>query len=133
MADTDKRRFTRVPFETQIRISTGNAVIRSSELKNIGLGGLFVFCDEFLPLKSQCVVDIELRGRASLLEIEVEAEVIRVDMDGMALRFTGIDVDSLIHLRHFIRIRAQDPEKIEREYAKTLLELPWADDYLDSK
>ena len=93
----------RVLFETIIKMTAGNAVIMSNRLRDISLGGAFVFTSgTSLPESALCVLEIDLIGRASLLRIQVEAEVVRADEEGMAVKFTRIDLDSLVHLRHLI-------------------------------
>ncbi len=120
----EKRRFTRVLFETTIKITAGKTVIMSNRLRDISLGGAFVFTSgTSLPGSTSCVLEIDLIGRASLLRIQVEAEVIRADEEGMAVKFTKIDLDSLVHLRHLIAVHAQDPKAVDVEYDKDLLEL----------
>ena len=111
-------------FETIIKMTAGNTVIMSNRLRNISLGGAFVFTSgTSLPESTSCVLEIDLIGRASLLRIQVEAEVVRADEDGMAVKFTRIDLDSLVHLRHLIAVHAQDPKVVDVEYDKGLLEL----------
>jgi hypothetical protein len=120
----EKRRFTRVLFETTIKITAGKTVIMSKRLRDISLGGAFVFTSgTSLPESTSCVLEIDLIGRASLLRIQVEAEVVRADEDGMAVKFTKIDLDSLVHLRHLIVVHAQDPSAVDVEYDEGLLEL----------
>ncbi len=62
--------------------------------------------DNTLPEKTPCTLNIELFGPASLLSIRMEAEVVRVDGNGNAVEFTNMDLDSLIHLRHLIRVHS---------------------------
>lgn len=120
----EKRKFTRIPFETTIKVTAGKTVIISNRSRDIGLGGAFVITEgTSFPASTSCVLEIELIGPASLLRIQVEAEVVRVDEEGMAMKFTKIDLDSLVHLRHLIRVHAQDPETVDAEYDEGLLEL----------
>ncbi len=120
----EKRKFTRIPFETTIKVTAGTTVIVSNRSRDIGLGGAFVVTEgTSLPESTSCVLEIDLIGPASLLRIQVEAEVVRVDEEGMAMKFTKIDLDSLVHLRHLIRVHAQDPETVDAEYDEGLLEL----------
>jgi PilZ domain len=120
----EKRRFTRVLFETTIKITADKTVIMSNRLRDISLVGAFVFTSgTSLPESTSCVLEIDLIGRASLLRIQVEAQVIRADEDGMAVKFTKIDLDSLVHLRHLIAVHAQDPSAVDVEYDEGLLEL----------
>jgi hypothetical protein len=121
MSDAEKRKFTRIPFEIAIRLSTDTQRISASRMRNVSLGGMFVLTRETLPVNSLCVVEIDLIGPASLLRIRLEADAIRSEPDGIALKFTKMDMDSLIHLKHLITIHADTPEIIEDEYYKTLI------------
>jgi hypothetical protein len=123
MNDKEKRQFTRIPFRTEAKISTGSRVISSNNLRNISLGGAFVEVNEHLPEGEFCVLSVDLIGPASLLRIQVDGYVVRVEDDGMALQFTRIDLDSLIHLRHLIKINAMDPEVVDSEFTENLLEI----------
>ncbi len=119
----EKRKFTRIPFETTIKVTAGETVIVSNHSRDIGLGGVFVFTEgTSLSESTSCLLEIDLIGPASLLRIQVEAEVVRVDEEGMAMKFTKIDLDSLVHLRHLIRVHAEDPETVDVEYDEGLLE-----------
>jgi hypothetical protein len=123
MPPQDERKFTRIPFETEVTLSGGNTVITCTLVRDISLGGIFVLTERAIPVGQQCAITIELRGPASLLKVQVEGEVIRVDKDGAALVFTKIDSDSLVHLRHLIRIHAEDPQLIDQEYFSELFAL----------
>ncbi len=119
----EKRKFTRVPFSTKVGLTFGDQIIVANEMRNVSLGGALVLTTECLPPETVCQLDIELIGPASLLCIRVEGEVLRCDSDGMAIKFTKIDLDSLIHLSHLIKICASDPEIIDLEYTHNLLEI----------
>ena len=123
MADDEKRQFTRIPFRTEAKITTSHEVISSNSLLNISLGGAFVEVKESLPEGEPCVLSVDLIGPASLLRIHVDATVVRVEDEGIALKFTRIDLDSLVHLRHLIKIHAMDPETVDNEFTENLLEI----------
>ncbi len=123
MAHTEKRKFTRIPFRTEIRISAGEDVLVSNRLRDISLGGAFVLVTPCLKPGASCALQLDLIGGASLLRISVDAEVVRVDPEGMALQFTKIDVDSLIHLKHFIKVHSGYPDLVEEEFAQNLMEI----------
>lgn len=122
MTVSEKRKFTRTPFETEIRVVTDDRVAISHRLKNISLGGVFILLENPLPAGSPCILNIDLIGPKTLLRIEVEGEVVRAETDGMAVRFTRIDVDSLVHLRHLIKIHSLEPRTIDREFSEKLVQ-----------
>jgi len=123
MPDKEKRQFTRVPFRTEAKILTSSRVISSNKLRNISLGGAFVEVHEHLPEGEPCVLSVDLIGAASLLRIQVDGHVVRVEEDGIAVKFTKIDLDSLIHLRHLIKVHAMDPDVVDSEFTENLLEI----------
>jgi hypothetical protein len=123
MSDSEKRKFKRVKFQTKVKLTSDQTVIVSEELRDVSLGGAFVSSVQTLPKGSMCVLEIDLMGPASLLRIGVEAQVVRQQSDGMAVKFTRIDLDSLIHLRHLIAIRSGDPEGVSDEFDRELLEI----------
>lgn len=127
MTVIEKRTFTRTPFETEIRVVTDDRVAISHRLKDISLGGAYIVLDHPLKVGASCILNIDLIGPKSLLRIEVEGEVARSEEGGMGVRFTRIDLDSLVHLRHLIKVYAQDPETIDYELARRLLAAkePW--------
>lgn len=122
MADDEQRRFTRIPFETTVRVVAAGRTVVSRTVRNVSLGGVYVCVVDQLPHGTVCELAIELKGPRSILVIQAEGEVVRVDPgEGMALQFTKIDLDGLIHLRHLIRIYAEDPQVVDVEFTETLL------------
>jgi hypothetical protein len=122
MSITEKRKFTRIPFHTKITITAGENTYISNRLRDISLGGAFIILESVLPQATACSLDIDLIGPASLLRIQVEGEVVRAQENGIAVKFTRIDLDSLLHLRHMIKVFTQDPELIQHEFVTNLLE-----------
>ena len=123
MDANEKREFTRVPFRTEVKLSAANKTIVSNRLQNISLGGAFISSEESFPPGTMCLLEIKLTGPASLLKIGVEAKVVRAEEGGMGVRFNRMDVDSLIHLRHIVKIQAEDPEEVDLEYSQKLLQI----------
>jgi hypothetical protein len=123
MPFTKKRKFTRVPFDTEIKVISGEKVIIALGIRDISLGGAFIITDESLTENTACKVTLSLIGPASLLRIEIEAEILRSEAQGIAVEFTSIDLDGLVHLKHFIEVHALDPDTIEREFRGNLLQL----------
>ncbi len=50
--------------------------------------------------------------------VRVEGEIIRSESNGVAVKFTQIDPDSLFHLQNIIRYNAEDTEAIDEEITK---------------
>lgn len=123
MNDKEKRQFTRVPFRTEAKVSTSDKVISSNNLLNVSLGGAYLEVSERLPEGELCVLTVDLIGPASLLRIQVDGYIVRVEHEGIAVKFTRIDLDSLIHLRHLIKVHSMDPDVVDNEFTENLLEI----------
>lgn len=114
----EKRRFTRVPFGVKAEMLLENLLYNAEELLNLSVGGCL------LPIKADfspgtpCLIRILLSGTNNDLSVKVEGEVIRCDGDGVAVKFTYIDPDSLFHLQRIIRYNASDPEEVEKEQSR---------------
>jgi len=123
MSEVEKRKFTRVVFKTEVRVAAGDAVEISNQLRDISLGGAFVEGVSSLEEGLPCILSIDLIGPASLLRVTVEGYVARTEPNGIGIKFTRIDVDSLLHLHHLIKIHSLDPESVDLEFARDLLEI----------
>jgi hypothetical protein len=123
MSPFEKRRFTRVLFRTEVKVTAGDLVETSTQLRDISLGGAFVEGLSSLTEGEPCVLNIDLIGPASLLRVEVEGFVTRAEPGGIGIKFTRIDVDSLLHLHHLIKVHSMDPESVDLEFAQDLLEI----------
>ncbi len=123
MTEDDRRKFTRISLEVELTLLDGGSDVPVSGLRNISLGGAFVFTDEPPPMGSVCRAKISLIGPSSLLKIEADAEVVRVEDSGVGLDFSKIDLDSLMHLRHLVKVHSMDPETVDKEFAQNLLGL----------
>ena len=118
----EKRKFTRTPFRTEIRVISDDRIVVSNHLRDVSLGGAYILVEKPLDEGTLCILSIDLIGPRSLLRVEIEGEVIRVEDQGMAVKFTRIDVDSFVHLRHLIKVHSQDPDTIDTEFESNFLE-----------
>lgn len=123
MAFPRRRKFTRVPLETGIRVSTPGAGDWPSRSWNISLGGMFIQAEQGLPLGIQCVVNMDTAVLPGSAHIRVEGEVVRSRDEGTAVEFTSIDADSLVNLWDLIKRCTDDPRRIDHEYFEDLLEI----------
>ena len=56
-----------------------------------------------------------MAGTTSELSIRVKGEIMRCDAGAVAIKFTGIDPDSLFHLQNIIRYNSSNPEAVDKE------------------
>lgn len=112
----ERRRFSRIPFDVRTRLHVAGKELEIQGIRNLSMGG------SLLSLKAQvspgvpCKLVIQLEGSRERLKIS--GEVIRNTGDTVAVKFTGIDPESLHHLRNIVRYNAPDPETVEKEFSE---------------
>ena len=111
----EKRRFTRVPFSVEAEIAVGDASYKADEIKNLSVGGCLLSMPGEFDAGAPCHVTIQLSGTSSELRVEVEGEVVRSGSREIAIKFTGVDIDSLFHLQNIVRYNSPDPDVVEAE------------------
>lgn len=121
MTIRERRDFTRISVEIEIKVVNEGTKVTSDRLRDISLGGAFIVSEDKPPAGSPLDLTLSVVGPSSFLRMEVQAEVIRVEDNGVAIEFTKIDVDSLIHLRHLIKIHSHDPEVVDKEFVNNLI------------
>jgi len=117
----DRRRFTRVPFETEMvvrNLETGKE-IRSLRSKDISFKGIYCFTQNPFPPGTPCSINLRLTGTSSMLWLHIEGQVVRTDASGMVLSFDAMDIDVFIHLKNILYYNSGDPDRIDQE-VKTL-------------
>ncbi len=113
----EKRDFTRVPFKTEAIVEWKDRSIRG-EVKNLSLKGMLLETAEPVELNQAVHIRILLSGASSELSIKIDGAVVRRDARGTAFEFTGMDLDSFIHLRNIITFNGGDESRIMEEFQK---------------
>ena len=117
---TERRKNLRVLFNASVCISQigdqGRRVC-SNDTRDISLKGLYVLTRSPFPVRTACRVELKLSGESSDLTLKINGEVVRIDGEGMGIRFTGMDIDALIHLKNILYYNSGEPERIDGELA----------------
>lgn len=111
----EKRNFTRVSFEENIKLIYKNKTINGG-IENLSLKGLRFVTNEKIPLDEIVKLTVSLSGSSSELTLNFDGIVKRVDKYGLGIEFYKIDLDSFIHLRSIVEYNEGDPEKIMSEF-----------------
>lgn len=111
----EKRRFTRIPFKVSAEIMFHDFSYSTEEILNLSVGGCLLPVEADLEPGTGCDLKIIMSGTTSELSIRVKGEIMRSDAGEVAVKFTGIDPDSLFHLQNIIRHNSSDPETVDKE------------------
>ena len=116
--DQERRRFTRVSFSVKAEMQLNDVLYEVEKLLNLSVGGCLLSMKEEFDRGTPCIIRILLTGTNNELSIRVEGEVLRCGREGVAVKFTHIDPDSLYHLQSIILYNSSDPEDVEQELIK---------------
>ncbi len=111
----ERRKNTRVAFQTIADISFGAKVYRQCETADLSMKGMSVKGVGDRKVGELCGVSLALSGSSSRLVLRMKGEVVRVDEDNIGLHFTEIDLDSFYHLKNIVYYNADDPDNIVSE------------------
>ena len=111
----ERRRFTRIPFTFMTEVKVDEASYLSEEINNISVGGCLLKLNADLAVGKPCHIIIRLSGESSELTVTIRGKILRCDHGVIAVRFMGIDPDSLFHLQNIVRYSSADPDKNEYE------------------
>ncbi|MDW7668995.1 MAG: PilZ domain-containing protein, partial [Bacillota bacterium] len=99
----DKRKYSRVVFETKALISFNNNIIEG-KVENLSMKGAYIKTKTPVNLLTGDEVNLKLNltGTTSKLDLNLKSTIKRVDSDGFGIEFTSIDLDSFTHLKNII-------------------------------
>ena len=112
---TDKRMFSRIPFQAEVLVSTDEGRW-TCKLLNISLKGAMIE----KPLDWDGIEGepafLELKlGEDPDIVIRMDATIVHVEDTLVGLRSDLIDIDSITHLRRLIELNLGDPDLLRRE------------------
>ena len=109
----DRRRFSRISFQTQTHIAQGNSRC-AAELIDISLKGVLLqpAAECALDLQQPITVSVALSDDAV---ITMQTTLTRTMGSKLGLNCTSIDVESISHLRRLIELNLGDASACERE------------------
>jgi hypothetical protein len=118
--DFEQREFTRIPIRRTAEIVTDAEGIVAEATRDISAKGLYVEGVSGLPAGSSCRVRLPLLGVPGTATIETDGRIVRSEPAGVAIEFTGMDLDSFHHLRNLVLYNAPDPVQVETEFENHL-------------
>ena len=110
----EHRLFTRIPFESQVHITSAEGSW-DCKLIDISLKGVLVEKPEDWKgdVEDPCMVELELSG--SDISIRMDVSVAHIEHDHVGFRCEHIDLDSITHLRRLVELNVGDTDILDRE------------------
>ncbi len=110
----NKRMRVRVPFDVEIHFDTPDDQIRSKQLQDISMNGLYLETDTPVQMGTIGTIKLHLQSGDQHIIITANGKVTRsiaTDMHapgGIGIEFTEIDTESSIHLFNVIKYQLND-------------------------
>ncbi len=111
-----QRECTRIPIRLHVEIRSGDLAIRSETTRDISLKGVYVITGQRLPLGAPCAVILYPAGPRSDLQVELEGRVVRVDVAGIAVEFTGMSTDTYFRLKNLLLYSGEVSGEVEENF-----------------
>jgi PilZ domain len=111
----EKRRFSRIVFDVRAELTVGDQTFEPGHMDDLSIGGCLLPITATRVLGSPCRVTIFLSGVNSEPVIRVQGKIVRADSGQVAIKFTAIDPDSLVHLHNIVLHNSPDADKTEEE------------------
>lgn len=115
--DMESREFSRSPVTAHVEVSLDNGILVEGVASDISLRGLRLKTEYGLPVGKPVHIRIVLQGDVPHCALALQAQVARVEDSGVALEFTGVDADSIEHLRRLILYNSPNAEQAQEEIA----------------
>ncbi|NOY71950.1 MAG: PilZ domain-containing protein [Gammaproteobacteria bacterium] len=113
----DKRRYSRIPFDAQVRLLHDNKAL-DCHLIDISIKGALI---ELLPPNEHYNIDVNQEAQLELIlweeevAIHMSAQVAHHNNTHIGLSCESIDSESISHLRRILELNAGDPDLFNRE------------------
>ena len=113
---TERRRFTRIPFEASASLSSPTGSW-TAKLLDVSLNGALISLPQGWTSNSNESFLLEINVANNIFKIKMEATATHVDKESVGLRCDHIDIDSASHLRRLVELNVGDEEILNRELA----------------
>ncbi|RPJ82672.1 MAG: PilZ domain-containing protein [Deltaproteobacteria bacterium] len=112
--DIDRRKKLRVDFKTTIFLKTDLSEIHiEGNSKDLSLKGMFIHTREETAIGTKCRIEVNLTGMTEPLSLHMQGKIVRKDLNGIAVEFDSMDLDSYTHLKNLVRYNTADPDDVQ--------------------
>jgi hypothetical protein len=96
-----------------VNIRVAGTTYSDCETRDLSIKGVFVVGVNGPRQGDLGDLELCLSGTSSKVSLRMESEVVRIEEDGIALHFKGMDIDSFFHLRNIVYHNSGDPDSLE--------------------
>lgn len=116
MSKDERRQSTRVHFHTTANLQFKNKDFEGCETSDLAAKGVFVRGVKDQGMGEECSMQLHLVGASSDLVLSMQGSVVRVQEDGVAIKFHEIDLDSFYHLKNIVYYNSENPDELPSQF-----------------
>ena len=113
MADDNRRKSTRVYFQTTANLHFDDADFTNCETADLSIKGVFVMGISGRAIGDRCAIQLQLSGSSQQLVLDMQGEVARLGPKGIGIKFLEIDLDSFNHLKNIVYYNSENPDALK--------------------
>ena len=110
------REFTRVPLNLNVELTCGEETISSKQCQDVSMNGVYVISENKFKENSNCQIKLFVMRDDHKEEIKAMGHVERNTENGMAIKFSGIDLESYDKLYELIVFNSSSSQQMEKEF-----------------
>jgi PilZ domain-containing protein len=111
---TAQRQFQRIKFAVETDVDI-NGARHDATLVDISLRGALVAFQDELPLTEGLPCQLSVHLDQSSVVLFFAGEIVRSRANLAGIKFTTINIDSMIHLRRLLELNTADPDQVKSE------------------
>jgi len=111
---SERRRFTRVPFEAAVSVSNPNGKW-TGKLLDISLNGILISQPQNWHQKDNTQYLVEIHPTDGVFRIRMEVTMSHQENQTIGMQCNHIDIDSVSHLRRLVELNVGDEDILNRE------------------
>jgi len=120
MEAENKRRHTRIPFQTKVDVRFEDDELLSCDTRDLCLSGVWVQSNHDRCEGEKCEIIFHKTGVMNNRLLRLRGEVVRVDDTGMALLFTGMNYNTYTNLQTILLDNAENPFEVAEDFIDRL-------------
>ena len=117
MEKVERRSFVRVPYKSEVILKSQASRIDAT-IKNLCLAGGFINTKEEIEQDTEVEIEILFDDPLPADSNILNAKVVRIESEGIAVQFKGMSLNVYERLRDIIGDRYGDKEKVVSEFLK---------------
>lgn len=114
--DQERRRYSRVPINRTGCLYAGDGKQYCAKIRDLSIGGACIKGKSSLGPGVRCELELQENRRHSSQVIRLSAQIVRKNIDELALQFIDMDKESYMFLQTLLLYHVDDPLTIVSEF-----------------